>query len=531
MPQARTSLTHPLRIDAVPAPGGGRIGMTFCPGKVQPRGYTGAWSRDLPLDLDAIRGWGAAAVVTLVEAWELGRYGVPSLGAEVQARGMEWHHLPIVDGDAPRAPFAAAWPEAGPVLRAHLLAGRGIVLHCLGGLGRTGTVAALLLAELGEAPQDAIAAIRQARPGALETEAQVAYALAVQPLPASPLALAFPADADAPAAVRSQPAPPGIEPPGPATLAPPPNAALPALPRAATPDVRDRARGALLGLAAGDALGTTLEFRARDTFPPHAEITGDGPFHLRPGQWTDDTSMALALADSLLAHPGFDPDDLMRRFLSWWRDGEYSCTGRCFDIGSQTGEALARYARDGNPYAGSTDAEDAGNGSLMRLAPAALRHLHDPAAARRLAVDQSRTTHGGAQATECCALFADMLREAVLGRPKAEVLAPRSWSGHPKVQAVAAGAWRGLPRGLIQSTGYVIHTLEAALWALDGTDSFSEATVLAVNLGDDADTVGAVTGQLAGALYGMAGMPQRWLDLLAWQDRLRDAADALAALA
>ena len=311
----------------------------------------------------------------------------------------------------------------------------------------------------------------------------------------------------------------------------PPAQAEGSLPQSAAPDVRDRARGALLGLAAGDALGTTLEFRPRDTYPPHAGITGGGPFRLQAGQWTDDTSMALALADSLVAHPAFDPDDLMRRFLSWWRDGAYSCTGQCFDIGSQTRAALARYARTGDPYAGSTDPEDAGNGSLMRLAPAALRHLHDPAAARRLAVDQSRTTHGGAQATEACALFADLLREAVLGRPKAEVLAPRAWSGHPKVQAVAAGSWRGRDRASIRSSGYVIDTLEAALWAVDGTSSFSEATVLAVNLGNDADTVGAVTGQLAGALYGMEGMPQQWLDVLAWRDRLRDAADGLADLA
>ena len=177
----RTSITDPLRINAVPAPGGGLIGMTFCPGKVQPNGFTGAWDRDLGLDLDAIRAWDAEAVVTLVEAWELDRYRVSRLGDEVGARGMEWHHLPIVDGDVPRAPFNAAWPAAGPVLRAHLRAGRRIVLHCLGGLGRTGTVAALLLAELGQAPAAAISAIRQARPGALETAAQVAYAQAVRP--------------------------------------------------------------------------------------------------------------------------------------------------------------------------------------------------------------------------------------------------------------------------------------------------------------------------------------------------------------
>ena len=181
---AKTSLSHPLRVDAVVAPGGGLIGMTFCPGKVQPHGFSGNWDRDLGLDLDRIRDWGAVAVVTLVEAAELDRYRVPRLGAEVQGRGMEWHHLPIVDADIPRAPFDAAWPTIGPLLRAHLAAGRRILLHCLGGLGRTGTIAARLLIEMGQAPDAAIRAVRQARPGALETHAQVAYARAVRPLAA-----------------------------------------------------------------------------------------------------------------------------------------------------------------------------------------------------------------------------------------------------------------------------------------------------------------------------------------------------------
>lgn len=112
--------------------------------------------------------------------------------------------------------------------------------------------------------------------------------------------------------------------------------------------ILDRARGALLGLAVGDALGTTLEFSRRDEHPHHAEMTGGGPFRLAPGQWTDDTSMALALAESLIAHGDLDARDLMDRFLSWWRDGEYSCTGHCFDIGSATRGALARYAADGD---------------------------------------------------------------------------------------------------------------------------------------------------------------------------------------
>ncbi|MGK9234041.1 ADP-ribosylglycohydrolase family protein [Inquilinus limosus] len=294
-------------------------------------------------------------------------------------------------------------------------------------------------------------------------------------------------------------------------------------------DIADRARGALVGLAVGDALGTTLEFSARDSQPRHREMTGGGPFGLKPGQWTDDTSMALALADSLIACGGFDASDVMDRFVSWWREGTYSCTGACFDIGITTRQALDHYLHGGGPFAGSTDPTTAGNGSLMRLAPAALFTLRDDKAGRRIAADQSRTTHGAREATEACVFFGERLRSAILGATKSEVLAPRAWDGAEKVRAIARGEWRGLPRALIQSSGYVIHTLEAALWAVDGTDSFEDALVLAVNLGDDADSVGAVTGQLAGALYGMSGIPQRWLEPLAWRQRIVEMADRLIA--
>ncbi|MFH5927481.1 ADP-ribosylglycohydrolase family protein [Roseomonas xinghualingensis] len=291
----------------------------------------------------------------------------------------------------------------------------------------------------------------------------------------------------------------------------------------------DRARGALVGLAVGDALGTTLEFSERDEHPHHAEMTGGGPFRLKPGQWTDDTSMALALADSLIAHPDFDARDLMDRFVSWWREGAYSCTGTCFDIGMATRDALARYLKSGNPFAGSTDPYSAGNGSLMRLAPAAIHALHDPAFAQHLAVQQSRTTHAAPQAVEACSFFAELLMEAMQGVPKAELLEPRGWKGDPAIVAAAKGTWRGRDRSAVRSSGYVVHTLEAALWAVERTESFEEALVLAVNLGDDADSVGAVTGQLAGALYGMSGIPARWLEPLAWQARLVGLADALLA--
>lgn len=296
-----------------------------------------------------------------------------------------------------------------------------------------------------------------------------------------------------------------------------------------TDAVIDRARGALVGLAVGDALGTTLEFSSRDSRPHHREMTGGGPFGLQPGQWTDDTSMALALADSLIARGGFDATDLMNRFVAWWQEGRYSCTGACFDIGNATRQALDHYLHGGGPFAGATDPTTAGNGSLMRLAPAVLHTLRDAGACRRITAEQSRTTHGAREATEACVVFGEMLRSAILGAGKAETLAPRAWDGAARIQSIAHGDWRRQPRALIESSGYVVHTLEAALWAVDRTGSFEEALVLAVNLADDSDSVGAVTGQLAGALYGLSGIPRRWLEPLAWRERIAEMADALIA--
>lgn len=176
----KTSSTQLLRIDPVRAPGGGLIGMTFCPGKKQAYAACGTWDRDLDLDLARVREWGAVAVVTLMETHELAEYRVGHIGAAVEVLGMEWHHLPITDVDVPREPFEAPWVRSGPRLRAHLVGGRRILLHCRGGLGRTGTIAARLLIELGVPAPDAIAAVRAARPGALETPAQVAHARSVR---------------------------------------------------------------------------------------------------------------------------------------------------------------------------------------------------------------------------------------------------------------------------------------------------------------------------------------------------------------
>ncbi len=287
--------------------------------------------------------------------------------------------------------------------------------------------------------------------------------------------------------------------------------------------IQDRAVGAMLGLAVGDAIGTTVEFCVRDQFPPMRDMIGGGLYHLEPGQWTDDTSMSLCLADSLLAVADLDPTDLMDRFLRWWRAGENSPTGACVDIGVATSMALRRYLASGHPLAGSDDPRTAGNGSMMRLAPVAVRWHANAARAAEVARVQSRTTHGAPEAVEACAVLAAILIDGITTGARQTVLRHRA-SPEPGIDRVASGSWRGRPRETISSTGYVVHTLEAALWAVDQTDSFKAAVLEAVNLGDDADTVGAVTGQIAGALYGASAIPAEWVSRLAWSDVIRDKA-------
>ncbi|NJN16201.1 MAG: ADP-ribosylglycohydrolase family protein [Oscillochloris sp.] len=301
-----------------------------------------------------------------------------------------------------------------------------------------------------------------------------------------------------------------------------------------SPDRRARAQGALLGLAAGDALGTTLEFTpALDPFKPQVTaIVGGGPFNLPRGGWTDDTSMALCLAESLIARRDCDPHDQMQRYLRWMRQGENSVTGRCFDIGNTTRAALLCFEADGNPLAGSSDPHSAGNGSLMRLVPVAIAAA-DQAQAEAWAALQSRTTHGAAAAVDACRFYARLLWLALAGTPREQLLDPGQGAGldlNPVVAAVAGGSYRERKPPAIQGIGYVVAALEAALWAFAHSDSFEAGAILAVNLGQDADTTGAIYGQIAGAYYGIEGIPADWRAAVLWNEQILTLADQLHAL-
>jgi len=298
-------------------------------------------------------------------------------------------------------------------------------------------------------------------------------------------------------------------------------------------DAVDRARGALVGLAVGDAVGTTLEFKPQGSFEPITDMVGGGPFRLEPGQWTDDTSMALCLAESIVTAGGLDLADQLQRYVRWRDDGVWSSNGRCFDIGNTTSSQLRRFERTGVPVDPDPDEESAANGSLMRLAPVPIAwHRSVPEAADRSGTS-SRTTHAATRPVDCCRLYGAMVAAVIGGASLDEVLAPTFWQWgelQPQVAAIAAGSFREKEPPEIRGTGFCIAALEAALWSVAGADDFRSAVLRAANLGDDADTTAAIAGQLAGAWWGLSGIPESWRSKLTMGDEIVQMADDLFAL-
>lgn len=309
--------------------------------------------------------------------------------------------------------------------------------------------------------------------------------------------------------------------------------------------VRDRQRGCMYGLAIGDALGAAVEFQMPGEFVPVTGYRSGGPHGLDAGQWTDDTSMALALADSLNQTAttyegglekteckiwGFDKADQLRRYLKWWQDGEYSVNGWCFDIGGTTKSALWEFETNGKTTA-AYDNYSQGNGSIMRLAPVAIAYGVYASLADRCR-NSSETTHAHPNCTEACAILGSMLGKFMHSGDRD----PKFlwWLLDDLVQCVdsetpyfkmlveardgfGTEAYKAKP---VKGSGYVVESLEASLWAFLTSDSFEEAVLKAVNLGDDADTTGAVTGQLAGAYWGYSGISRHLIDGLDRKDMI-----------
>lgn len=297
-----------------------------------------------------------------------------------------------------------------------------------------------------------------------------------------------------------------------------------------------RYTGAMMGLAAGDAVGTTIEFKPPGTFRPVTDMVGGGPFHLKPGEWTDDTSMTLCLAESLVQCSGLDARDQMERYWRWYREGHLRSNGECFDIGTTIKAPLHRYRETGDPYAGSPAPRAAGNGSIMRLAPVPLFYAADPETAVRRSAESSKATHRAVTCLDACRYLGALIVGTVSGVSKEELLSPRYapvrglWERDPlcsEIDEIALGSFKKKEPPEIAGTGYVVKSLEAALWAFHKSSCFEDGCLLAVNLGDDADTTGAVYGQLAGAYYGEEGIPARWRDRLAHKELIKEYATDL----
>jgi ADP-ribosyl-[dinitrogen reductase] hydrolase len=527
---------------------GGAIGLVLTNDRRRPGELTGSVDGTVDYNCDVIRNWGAAAVLSLT-APDVDPISLPleDFARAVRARHMHWYHVPVRVNGLPGLQFEADWREAGADLRRIARNGFRVIVHGEGEIGRSAMIVGRLLVELGRDPRQAIHDLRNCHANILPGTTMAGHVLEARYAPAEQ-------------------------------------------PERTPTAIRDRAVGALLGLAAGDAVGTTLEFKPRDSYDHITDMVGGGPFRLRPGEWTDDTAMALALAETLAEHDQHDdwehrqelirhahasyfagkqnrlarerrdkrireaqageyPDNprlferaLMERFTAWSERGDYSCNGRCFDIGMTVNAALTRWKRTGNPVAGSPDPMSAGNGSLMRLAPVAIRYWQDRERLRDYAARQSRTTHAAAEAVDACVAYAELLADAIAGERTMDfVLEPQRlakvagydhWSWRPKlyaenIEAVLSGSWRGKARSDIRASGYVVHSLEAALWSVGRSASFRDAVLTAANLGEDADTTAAIAGQLAGALYGASGIPQAWRDKLAWHDRIVACAEAL----
>lgn len=285
-----------------------------------------------------------------------------------------------------------------------------------------------------------------------------------------------------------------------------------------------------------------MEFKWAGSFEPVTGFRGGGPHGLAPGEWTDDTSMALALGDSL-CNVGWDLNDQAARYVAWWRSGQYSVNGRCFDIGITTRSALGRFEQTGDARTSGDASEHAsGNGSIMRLAPVPIRYSDlFPDRLEELIErvrDSSLPTHASPQCLSSCAYLGLVLCGLLQGGDRVEVLAPdwpplavlkRAFPLHPAVAEVSAGSFRSKSPPEIVGSGYVVKSLEAALWAFHDANDFREAVLRAVNLGDDADTTGAVCGQLAGAYWGESAIPSAWRQQLARKDLLEQILDRLLA--
>lgn len=289
-------------------------------------------------------------------------------------------------------------------------------------------------------------------------------------------------------------------------------------------------QGSILGLAIGDALGAPVEFEARGSFEVVTKMRAGGPFNLKKGQWTDDTSLALCIAQSLIENKNFIAADVMKRFHAWYREGYMSCTGHCFDIGNTTKASIMRYETHGEFFGGRSEDTPA-NGSLMRLAPIPLYFHQNLSDTLKFSEESSRITHASQISIDACKALALLIHRALLDYSKDEILEYKKNDLNlvPEIAEVLMGSYREKTRDEIKATGLARDCLEAALWAFYHSENFNDGVISAVNLGEDSDTVGAVFGQLAGAFYGLENISSDFLSDLWDGELLKDVATKLYA--
>ena len=429
------------------------------------------------------------------ERWLPGPYGRQSV---------VYLRKPIRDHALPERPEHTV--EILDEIDAALAEGRRVYLHCRAGIGRTNLVVGCWLARRGFAGEAALRRLNE-----LWTS--------------SPRSLSWPtvpettAQADYVRGWRESAAP-----------------AEAVVEEAETATLRERYRGLLLGLAAGDACGQPAVHRRAGSFAPVGDMTGGGPFDLPAGAWTDKTAMALCLAESLVELDRSVTSDQIERYLRWQREGHLSSTGQCLGISPETARALAHSRWSRKPMAGSHDPARAGKEPLARVGAAVALFLPDPEAAIEAAVDAARVTHQAPLTLDAVRFFAALIVGALQGAPRAELLKPMFapvhgyWSRYRlkgEVEVVARGSWAEKEPPRIFGGGQAIEALEAALWSFGRADSFRGAVLTAVNLGGDADATGAMVGQLAGAHYGAAAIPPPWRAALAHGTLLTGFADRL----